>query len=46
MIVNFALAYRTPLQLDILKEAILQALEGRTFRTFRCRLSAPSRPSR
>jgi tRNA uracil 4-sulfurtransferase len=34
-IVNFALAYRTPLQLDILKEAILQALAGRTFRTFR-----------
>lgn len=34
-IVNFALAYRTPLQLDILKEAILQALDGRTFRTFR-----------
>jgi adenylyl- and sulfurtransferase ThiI len=34
-IVNFALAYRTPLRLDILKPAILQALDGRTFRTFR-----------
>jgi thiamine biosynthesis protein ThiI len=34
-IVNFAVAYRTPLQLDILKEAILQALVGRTFQTFR-----------
>jgi thiamine biosynthesis protein ThiI len=34
-IVNFALAYRTPLQLDMLKQAILQALEGRTFQTFR-----------
>jgi tRNA uracil 4-sulfurtransferase len=34
-IVNFALAYRTPLQLEILKEAILQALAGRTFQTFR-----------
>jgi thiamine biosynthesis protein ThiI len=34
-IVNFALAYRTPLQLDTLEEAILQALAGRTFRTFR-----------
>jgi tRNA uracil 4-sulfurtransferase len=34
-IVNFALAYRTPLQLDILKEAILEALKGRTFQTFR-----------
>jgi thiamine biosynthesis protein ThiI len=34
-IVNFAVAYRTPLQLDILKQAILQALDGRTFRTFR-----------
>jgi tRNA uracil 4-sulfurtransferase len=34
-IVNFALAYRTPLQLEILKEAILQALAGRTFKTFR-----------
>lgn len=34
-IANFALAYRTPLQLDTLKEAILQALAGRTFRTFR-----------
>ena len=34
-IVNFALAYRTPLQLDILEQAILQALDGRTFRTFR-----------
>jgi tRNA uracil 4-sulfurtransferase len=34
-IANFALAYRTPLQLDMLKEAILQALSGRTFQTFR-----------
>jgi tRNA uracil 4-sulfurtransferase len=34
-IVNFALAFRTPLQLDILKEAILEALKGRTFQTFR-----------
>jgi tRNA uracil 4-sulfurtransferase len=34
-IANFALAYRTPLQLEILQEAILQALSGRTFRTFR-----------
>jgi thiamine biosynthesis protein ThiI len=34
-VVNFALAYRTPLQLDILKQAILHALEGRTFHTFR-----------
>jgi tRNA uracil 4-sulfurtransferase len=34
-VVNFALAYRTPLQLSILKEAILQALAGRSFRTFR-----------
>jgi tRNA uracil 4-sulfurtransferase len=34
-IVNFALAYRTPLQLDILKEAIIEALKGRTFQTFR-----------
>ncbi|HSF32760.1 MAG TPA: tRNA uracil 4-sulfurtransferase ThiI [Candidatus Tectomicrobia bacterium] len=34
-IANFALAYRTPLQLKILKDAILQALAGRTFRTFR-----------
>jgi tRNA uracil 4-sulfurtransferase len=34
-VVNFALAYRTPLQLGILKEAILQALAGRTFQTFR-----------
>jgi thiamine biosynthesis protein ThiI len=34
-IVNFALAYRTPLQLDILKEASLEALKGRTFQTFR-----------
>lgn len=33
-IANFALAYRTPLQLDTLQEAILQALAGRTFRTF------------
>jgi tRNA uracil 4-sulfurtransferase len=33
-IANFALAYRTPLQLDTLKEVILQALAGRTFRTF------------
>jgi tRNA uracil 4-sulfurtransferase len=34
-VVNFALAYRTPLRLDILKEAILQALAGQTFQTFR-----------
>jgi thiamine biosynthesis protein ThiI len=33
-VVNFALAYRTPLRLDTLKEAILQALVGRTFQTF------------
>src|SRR5919108_753241 len=34
-IVNFALAYRTRLHLEILKEAILQALAGQSFRTFR-----------
>jgi tRNA uracil 4-sulfurtransferase len=34
-IANFALAYRTPLQLDMLKAAILQALAGRTFQSFR-----------
>jgi tRNA uracil 4-sulfurtransferase len=33
-VANFALAHRTPLQLETLKEAILQALSGRTFRTF------------
>jgi tRNA uracil 4-sulfurtransferase len=34
-IANFALAYRTPLVLSTLQEAILQALAGRTFQTFR-----------
>jgi thiamine biosynthesis protein ThiI len=34
-VVNFALAYRTPLQLDFLKQAIRQALNGRTFGSFR-----------
>jgi tRNA uracil 4-sulfurtransferase len=34
-VANFALAYRTPLELETLKEAILQALAGRTFQTFR-----------
>jgi thiamine biosynthesis protein ThiI len=34
-IANFALAYRTPLALETLQEAILRALAGRTFRTFR-----------
>jgi thiamine biosynthesis protein ThiI len=34
-IANFALAYRTPLELSILQEAILQALTGRTFQSFR-----------
>jgi tRNA uracil 4-sulfurtransferase len=34
-IANFALAYRTPLQLETLKAAILEALTGRTFHTFR-----------
>jgi thiamine biosynthesis protein ThiI len=33
-IANFALAYRTPLQLDILKPALVEALAGRTFRSF------------
>jgi tRNA uracil 4-sulfurtransferase len=34
-IANFALAYRTPLVLSILQEAILRSLTGRTFQTFR-----------
>src|SRR5919108_6377316 len=34
-IANFALAYRTPLQLETLQAAILEALAGRTFQTFR-----------
>jgi thiamine biosynthesis protein ThiI len=34
-VVNFALAYRTPLQLDTLKQAIWQALNGRAFSSFR-----------
>lgn len=34
-VANFALAYRTPLQLDVLKVAVTQGLEGRMFRTFR-----------
>jgi thiamine biosynthesis protein ThiI len=33
-IANFALAYRTPLQMETLKAAILQALAGQTFQTF------------
>jgi thiamine biosynthesis protein ThiI len=33
-IANFALAYRTPLQMETLKAAILQALAGRTVQTF------------
>jgi tRNA uracil 4-sulfurtransferase len=34
-IANFALAYRTPLEMSLLQEAILQALIGRTFQSFR-----------
>jgi tRNA uracil 4-sulfurtransferase len=34
-IANFALAYRTPLELETLQEAIVRALAGRTFQTFR-----------
>lgn len=34
-VANFACAYRTPLQLDVLKAAIGDKLVGRTFRTFR-----------
>jgi thiamine biosynthesis protein ThiI len=34
-IANFALAYRTPLQLEVLKPAVVQALAGRMFRSFR-----------
>jgi tRNA uracil 4-sulfurtransferase len=34
-IANFALAYRTPLKLSTLQEAILRGLAGRTFQTFR-----------
>ena len=34
-VANFAVGYRTPLQLEILKGAILEALAGRTFGTFR-----------
>jgi tRNA uracil 4-sulfurtransferase len=34
-VANFALAYRTPLQLEVLKPAVIQALAGRTFRSFR-----------
>jgi tRNA uracil 4-sulfurtransferase len=33
-IANFAFAYRTPLQLDILKPALVRALARRTFRSF------------
>jgi thiamine biosynthesis protein ThiI len=34
-VANFALGYRTPLQLDTLEQAILQALAGHTFQSFR-----------
>src|ERR671925_199592 len=34
-VANFALAYRTPLQLEVLKPAIVEALAGRTLRSFR-----------
>jgi thiamine biosynthesis protein ThiI len=34
-IANFALAYRTPLQLEGLQRAVVQALTGRSFRSFR-----------
>jgi thiamine biosynthesis protein ThiI len=34
-VANFALGYRTSLHLETLKASILQALTGRTFRTFR-----------
>lgn len=34
-VANFAVGYRTPLQLEILKDAILEAIAGRTFGTFR-----------
>jgi thiamine biosynthesis protein ThiI len=34
-VANFAFGYRTPLQLDTLEQAILQALAGHTFQSFR-----------
>jgi thiamine biosynthesis protein ThiI len=34
-VANFALAYRTPLQLAALQQAVVQALAGRSFRSFR-----------
>ena len=34
-VANFALAYRTPLQLDELQQAVVQALAGRSFRSFK-----------
>jgi thiamine biosynthesis protein ThiI len=34
-VANFALAYRTPLQLEVLKPVIVQALAGRMLRSFR-----------
>lgn len=34
-VANFALAYRTPLDLDVLKVAVVQGMAGRVFRTFR-----------
>jgi thiamine biosynthesis protein ThiI len=34
-IANFALAYRTPLQLEDLQHAVVQALAGRSFRSFK-----------
>jgi thiamine biosynthesis protein ThiI len=34
-VANFALAYRTPLQLEALQEAVVQALAGRSFRSFK-----------
>jgi thiamine biosynthesis protein ThiI len=34
-VANFAFAFRTPLRLEVLKEAVVQGLAGRAFRTFR-----------
>ncbi len=34
-VANFALAYRTPLRLDVLAAAVVQGMAGRAFRTFR-----------
>jgi thiamine biosynthesis protein ThiI len=34
-VANFAFAFRTPLRLEVLREAVVQGLAGRAFRTFR-----------